>query len=160
MYERSYREKGLSYKQIYKRRLKDEKPVLEAFWSWFDKLTPVKGSRLDRAHKYISGRRANLETYLEDGRCSFSNNLSENSIRPFTVGRKNWLFSDSPDGAEANTVIYTMVEMAKAYDLKIYDYLRFLLQSRPSETMSDEELEALAPWSSQVQEACHREKSE
>lgn len=160
MYERSYREKGLSYKQIYKRRLKDEKPVLEAFWSWFDKLAPVKGSRLDRARKYISGRRANLETYLEDGRCSFSNNLSENSIRPFTVGRKNWLFCDSPDGAEANTVIYTMVEMAKAYDLNIYHYLRFLLESRPSETMSDEELEALAPWSSQAQEACRRENAE
>lgn len=160
MYERSYREKGLSHKQIYSRRLKDEKPVLEAFWSWFDKLRPVRGSRLDRAQKYIANRRANLQTYLEDGRCSFSNNLSENSIRPFTVGRKNWLFCDTPDGAEANMVIYTMVEMAKAYNLKIYDYLKFLLEARPSDDMTDEELDALAPWSSRAQEVCQREKAE
>lgn len=160
MYERSYREKGLSHKQIYRRRLKDEKPVLEAFWLWFDKLRPVRGSRLDRAQKYIANRRANLQTYLEDGRCSFSNNLSENSIRPFTVGRKNWLFCDTPDGAEANMVIYTMVEMAKAYNLKIYDYLKFLLEARPSDDMTDEELDALAPWSSRAQEACQREKAE
>ncbi len=48
-------------------------------------------------------------TYLEDGRCSLSNNPSENSLRPVTLGRKNWLFSDSPDGANASMVVYTMV---------------------------------------------------
>lgn len=53
-------------------------------------------------------------TYLEDGRCSLSNNLSENSIRPVTVGRKNWLFSDTPEGATANSLYLTMIEMAKA----------------------------------------------
>lgn len=139
-YEREYREKGLSYKQIYKRRLKDEKPILEAFWLWYDRQNPVKGDRLDRAIGYIKGRRANLETYLEDGRCSFSNNLSENCIRPFTVGRKNWLFCATVDGADANTIIYTMVEMAKAYNLNVFRYLEFLLSRRPSENMSDEEL--------------------
>nr|DAF18436.1 MAG TPA: Mos transposase [Caudoviricetes sp.] len=56
-------------------------------------------------------------TYLEDGHCSLSNNLSENAIRPFTVGRKNWLFSASPKGATASAIVYTMVEMAKANDL-------------------------------------------
>lgn len=58
-------------------------------------------------------------TYLEDGRCSFTNNLSENAIRPFTLGRKNWLFSDSVEGAQASTIAYTMVEMAKAHNLNI-----------------------------------------
>lgn len=53
-------------------------------------------------------------TYLEDGRYSFSNNLSENSIRPVTVVRKNWLFSDTPEGAQANTLYLTIVKMAKA----------------------------------------------
>ena len=57
-------------------------------------------------------------------------------------------------------VIYTMVEMAKAYNLKIYDYLKFLLEARPSDDMTDEELDALAPWSSRAQEACQREKVE
>ena len=55
-----------------------------------------------------------LMTYLEDGHCSLSNNLSENAIRPFTVGRKNWLFSASPKGAASSAIVYTMVEMAKS----------------------------------------------
>ena len=156
-YERTYREKGYTFKQIYKRRLKDEKPILEAFWSWFDKLVTVKGTRLDRARIYIENRRAHLETYLEDGRCSLHNNLSENSIRPFTVGRKNWLFSDTPNGADANATIYSMVEMAKAYDLQVYDYLTFLLEQRPSKSMSDEELSTLAPWGELAQERCKKQ---
>lgn len=93
-------------------------------------------------------------TYLKDGRCSFSNNLSENSIRPITVGRKNWLFSDTPEGAQANTLYLTIVEMAKAYDLDLYEYLQFLFEQRPSKNMTDEELESLAPWSERVKKLC------
>ena len=63
---------------------------------------------MDKAITYIQNRLS----YLEDGRCSFSNNLSENAIRPFTVGRKNWLFCDTPNGAQASAIVYTMVEMA------------------------------------------------
>ena len=55
---------------------------------------------------------------MEDDHCSLSNNLSENAIRPFTVGRKNWLFSASPKGAASSAIVYTMVEMKKANDLK------------------------------------------
>ena len=64
-------------------------------------------------HLYIQNRRSYLSTYLEDGRCSFSNNLSENAIRPFTVGRKNLLFCDTPNGAQASAVVYTMVDVYK-----------------------------------------------
>lgn len=90
-------------------------------------------------------------TYLEDGRCSLSNNLSEIEIHPFTTGRKNWLFSDTPNGAESSAIIYSIVECAKANGLNIYQYLLHLLERRPSFEMSDEELEALAPWSEQIQ---------
>lgn len=76
-----------------------EKPVVEGFLSWLDQQSPIRGSRMDKAVTYIQNRRSYLSTYLEDGRCSFSNNLSENAIRPFTVGRKNWLFYDTPNGA-------------------------------------------------------------
>ena len=88
--------------------------------------------------------------YLEDGRCSFSNNLSENAIRPFTVGRKNWLFCDSPDGAQASADVYTMVEMAKANGVNVYHYLTYLLEKRPNDRMGDEEFEQLAPWNEEV----------
>lgn len=110
---------------------------------------------MDKAITYIKNRRDTLETYLEDGRCSFSNNLSENAIRPFTVGRKNWLFSESPEGAKASATVYSMVEMAKAHDLNIYKYLNLLLEHRPSNAWSDEQLEKLAPWSSEVRSLCN-----
>ena len=75
---------------------------------------------MDRATTYIQNRRQFLEVYLEDGRLSFSNNLSENAIRPFTVGRKNWLFHDTQAGADSSAVIYSIIETAKANDLNIY----------------------------------------
>ena len=60
--------------------------------------TPTREARMDKAVTYIKKRRSYLMTYLEDGRYSFSNNLRENAIRPFTIGRKNWLFCDTPNG--------------------------------------------------------------
>jgi transposase len=80
-----------------------------------------------------------------DDRCSLSNNLSENSIRPVTVGRKNWLFSDTPDGASANALYLTIFEMAKAYGLNLYEYLKYLLEHRPNGDMTGDELAKLAP---------------
>ena len=93
-------------------------------------------------------------TYLEDGRCSFSNNLSENAIRPFTLGRKNWLFSDTPKGAEASATVYTLVEMAKAHNLNIYIYLNYLLEHLPGTKMTDVALGKLAPWDENVIAVC------
>lgn len=111
-------------------------------------------NKLKKALTYAQNRSEFLATYLEDGRCSLSNNLSENAIRPVTVGRKNWLFSDSPDGATANSLYLTIVEMAKAYELNLYEYLHFLFAHRPSKDMSDEELARFAPWSEEVQALC------
>ena len=105
---------------------------------------------MDKAITYIRTRRDTLETYLEDGRCNFLNNLSENAIRPFTLGRKNWLFSDSQEGAKASATVYSMVEIAKAHNLNIYKYLNFLLEQRPSAEWTDNQLEKLAPWSNEV----------
>lgn len=115
---------------------------------------PRKGTRFEKAVNYALNRKDTLMTYLEDGHCSFSNNLSENAIRPFTVGRKNWLFSATPKGATASALVYTMVEMAKANELNIYKYLTYLLDHRPSEEMSDDQLEALTPWSEAVRAVC------
>ena len=72
-----------------------------------------------------------------------SNNLSENAIRPFVVGREGWLFSDTQAGAETSAVIYTMVENAKANGVNVYQYLKLLLEKQPNNRMSDEELERL-----------------
>ncbi len=159
-YERTYKEKCLSYKQIKNRRLKDQKPVIEGFLSWAKQVNPESNGKLKKAITYVINRESLLMTYLEDGRCSLSNNLSENCIRPVTVGRKNWLFSDSPEGAKANTLYLTMVEMAKAYNLNLYEYLKYVLEQRPSKEMSDDQLEKLAPWNEQVREICGNKKDE
>ena len=156
-YERSYKEKGLSFKQIQNRRLKDQKPVIEGFLAWLKQVNPGSNGKLKKAITYIRNREEFLMTYLEDGRCSLSNNLSENCIRPVTVGRKNWLFSDTPDGANANALYLTIVEMAKAYNLNLYEYLKYLLGNRPNKDMSDDELAKLAPWSEEVQEKCSKQ---
>lgn len=139
-----------SFDAIKKARLEKEKPIVEGFLSWLDKQNPVRGSRMDKAVTYIQNRRDYLMTYLEDGRCSFSNNLSENAIRPFTVGRKNWLLCDTPHGAQASAIVYTMVEMAKANGVNVYHYLTYLLEKLPDDSMSDNELDQLAPWNEKV----------
>ena len=153
-YERLYKEKSLSYKQIYKRRLKDEKPVIEAFLAWANNQKTIQGDRLDRALKYLKNCQPYMMTYLEDGRCSLSNNISENSVRPVTLGRKNYLFSDSQEGAHANMMVYTIIETAKAHGLNPYWYIMYLLESRCNADMTDEELEQFAPWNENVKDAC------
>ena len=140
--------------QRYTYRLEKEKPVLDAFWKWISQQCPKKGTRFEKAVNYAQNHKDEFMTYLEDGRCSFSNNLSENSIRPFTVGRRNWLFSDTPKGADASSMVYTMVEMAKAHGLNIYKYLNFLLERLPGTVMTDGELSKLVPWNETVQEIC------
>ena len=109
------------------------------------------------------GREAETDSFMwlfrsgEDGRCSFSNNLSENAIRPFTVGRKNWLFSDTPKGASASATVYTMVEMAKVNNLNVYKYLNYLLENHPTVQSEDADLARLTPWSEEVIEQCAME---
>lgn len=149
-----------SFDAIKKARLEKEKPIVEGFLSWLDKQNPVRGSRMDKAVTYIQNRRSYLMTYLEDGHCSFSNNLSENAIRPFTVGRKNWLFCDTPNGAQASAIVYTMVEMAKANGVNVYHYLTYLLEKLPNDRMSDEELDRLAPWNEEVKAEIERRANE
>ncbi len=73
--------------------------------------------------------------YLEDGNCSISNNLAENSIRPFTIGRKNWLFSGSPKGASASAVVYSIIESAKV------EHYRFLDSENVRQAWSTDEAE-------------------
>ena len=154
--EDKIRQKYKTFDAIKEARLTHEKPIIEGFLSWLEKQTPVRNSRLDKAVTYIRNRKEHLMTYLEDGRCSFSNNLSENSIRPFVVGRKGWLFCDTPAGAQASAMAYTMVEMAKANKVNVYHYLTFLFEHQPNDQMTDEELEQLAPWNENVKAEIQR----
>ena len=122
------------------------KPILDEMKTLLDArvgTTPPK-SLLGKAIKYARRNWSRLVAYLEDGRLHPDNNLVENAIRPFAVGRKNWLFSGSPRGAKASAAIYSLIETAKANGLEPYAYLRFLFERLPCATSKDE-LRALLP---------------
>ena len=133
-----------------KQRLAVEKPMLRAFWCWLEEMErqPLAGG-LKKAVQYARKQQPWLENYLLDARCQISNNLAENAIRPFTVGRKNWLFSDTVKGARASAVVYSLVETAEANGLSARDYLHIALSNLPSTDFrrAPEQLKLLMPWS-------------
>ncbi len=97
-----------------------------------------------------------LTCYLQDGHCDVSNNTAENSIRPFTVGRKNWLFSNSPKGAKASAIVYSLIETAKANDLDPERYRKYLFEKLPNTAnfKDAETLDQYLPWATEPQEKC------
>ena len=134
-------------------------PVLEGYFCWLNTLNPEKGSKLADAVTYARNQKAALTVFVEHGDVPISNNLAENAIRPFAVGRKNWLFCDTVKGAESSAIVYTMVETAKANGIDPYDYLFYVLSVLPyyGKSVSHELLEAQMPWSSEVQQRFGKE---
>ena len=134
----------------------EAEPLLEAYWWWVNTLEPTLGSKLAEAVTYAKNQKEYLNSFLEHGEVDISNNYAENAIRPFTVGRKNWLFCDTPKGADASAIVYTVVETAKANGLEPYRYLKLLLTELPylGKTPSQEDLMQFLPWSKTMQAAC------
>ena len=134
----------------------EAEPLLEAYWWWVNTLEPTPGSKLAEAVTYARNQKEYLNSFLEHGEVDISNNYAENAIRPFTVGRKNWLFCDTPKGADASAIVYTVVETAKANGLEPYRYLKLLLTELPylGKTPSQEDLMQFLPWSKTMQAAC------
>ena len=112
--------------------------------------TPPKGL-LGKAIAYTLNQWHRLVGYIEDGRLSIDNNMAENSIRPFVVGRKNWLFSGTPEGAEASALLFSLIETAKANRLEPYAYLRYIFEKLPL-AVTLEDYEALLPWNINVEQ--------
>lgn len=135
-------------------RLETEVPVWKAYWAWLEKINPTGGSRLAKAVTYATNQKPYMENYLLDGRCSISNNLAENIARPYAVGRKNFMFHDTVKGAKASSIIYSLVETAKANNLNILKYLETVLTFMPDYNGQLEVLDMLMPWSDQMKERC------
>lgn len=145
--EKYARKNGLSPEEIYSIRQKEAKPILDDFEKWLARKklqTPPKGL-LGKAITYTLNQWHRLKGYVEDGILDIDNNMAENSIRPFVVGRKNWLFSGTPEGAEASALLYSLIETAKANRLEPYAYLRYIFDRLPLATTL-EDYEALLPW--------------
>ena len=148
--------KGLEPEKKKARRIEEEKPVLKSFWKWLETVKPAGGSKLEKAVNYFKDSREGFENYLKDGRCSLSNNLAENNARPYVVSRKNSLFHDTVMGAEACSIIYSIVLTAKANNLDIRKYMEILFQRMPDYKNEPEGIRDLLPWSPAIQEECQR----
>ena len=149
---------SLSPDQKKEERLIREKPLLEAFWAWAEKssIGELPKSKLSKAFHYALNNRQEFFNYLEDGHCCISNSLAENCIRPFVIGRKNWLFAGSPKGAVASAGIYTLVETAKANGLAPMKYIKYILADMPGSAFLEhpEYLDDYLPWNPMVKELC------
>jgi len=138
--ERTAKRKGLEGEGLVAYRQKHAAPMLKKFKKWLDKksLVTTPQSLLCKAVSYTLKQWQRLEAYIEVGDATPDNNLAENAIRPFVVGRKNWLFSGTPDGAKASAAIYSLIETAKANKLDVYQYLRFLFEKLPLAQSEDD----------------------
>ena len=128
------------------RRQQQARPVLDELRAWLNESLPQvpPTSATGKALNYLHNEWSKLVRYLDDGRLEIDNNGAENAIRPFVVGRKNWLFSASVKGVKASANLYSLIETAKANSLEPYAYLRYLFTELPkAETV--EAIEALLP---------------
>ena len=134
-------------------RLAESKPRAEALFAWLtEQYQILPNSVMGKAIRYAHEQKQWLMNVYLDGRLELSNNRIENSIRPFALGRKNWLFSNTPKGANVSSVIYSIIETALANGLKPFEYLEFLLATVPQTQLSA--LDALLPWGEAVPQSC------
>ena len=115
----------------YSQRLQRSKPVMDALLAWASTNKAAPKSALGKALYYLKEQWPYLIRVLEDGRLELSNNLAERSIKPFVIGRKNFLFANTPRGAQGSAVVYSMIETAKANGLDPYRYLTWVLRTAP-----------------------------
>jgi len=108
------------------------KPVFDEFYRWLNSLSPPPKTGLTAAVVYMRNQREYLERYLEDGRLEISNNRAERSIKPFVIGRKNWLFANTPRGAKASAILYSIIETAKENSINPYEYLTYIFKNAPN----------------------------
>ena len=131
--ESEAKRKGLTSDQLLEMRRQKAKPIFDDFLAWLQKKATqvVPKSLLGVAVNYALSQWERLVVYLEHGAMTPDNNRAENAIRPFVVGRKNWLFAGTPKGARASADLYSLIETAKANGLEPYRYLRYLFEKLP-----------------------------
>jgi len=148
---------GLSDQERFEQRLVQSKPVLDEFHAWLKQMRAqvLPKSLLGKAVTYCLNQWTFLCNFLLNGQLEISNNVGERAIRPFVIGRRNWLFSNTPKGASSSAVIFSLVETAKANNCKPFDYLQFLFNQLPNVERNDPSvLEQLMPWSLALPDDC------
>jgi transposase len=138
-------------------RLEHSQPILDSFLVWLRLQTPkvLPKTALGQAIKYCRNQWERLQGFLKDGRLELDNNRSERSIKPFVIGRKNWLFANSARGATSSAIIYSIVETAKENGLNPFHYLTYLFEKLPALDPKDpDQLDFILPWSPAIPDQC------
>ena len=150
--ERCYKE--LPAEERKQKRQEKEPEIWNEFWSWLGSLNPTGGSKLEKAVNYAFNHKETLMNYLLDGRCEISNNAAERRAKSYATARKNFLFHDTVDGANASAIVMSLIETAKANNLNIYQYLYTLLLYMPDYKNEPAGIKQLMPWSEFIKENC------
>lgn len=129
--------KDFSPKERKQKRLEQEKPILDALLVWAKTRNAAPKSKLGIALHYLLNQWDALTAYLEDGRIELSNNRAERSIKPFVISRKNFLFANTPSGAQSSAILFSLIETAKENGLDPYRYLVWVLQEAPKRFTTD-----------------------
>lgn len=137
---------ALSAEERYQKRLELEKPVLDELFAWANTVYATPKSGLGVALTYLKNQKEYLYNYLLDGRLEWTNNRAERSIKPFVISRKNFLFANTPKGAEGSATIFSIIETAKENNLDPYRYLVYVLKTAPNLDQSEPDwIEQLLP---------------
>ena len=157
-----YREEGklndLSSDERLKQRQAVIKPLVDAFFAYLKTINVSKKDKFGDAVGYALNQEKYLRVFLTDGDVPIDNNASERAIRGFCIGKKNWQMIDTIHGAKSSAIIYSIVETAKANNLKPFDYVQYLLEEIPKH-MNDKDcsfLEDLLPWSEKLPEGIRK----
>ena len=137
----------LSCEERYEQRLLRVKPILEEFFSWAETRMAAPKTKLGEALTYTRNQRPFIMNYLLDGHLEVSNNIAERSIKPFVIDRKNFLFANTPAGAEGSAITFSIIETGKEYGLDPFKYLTYILETAPRLNQDQENwIEVLLPW--------------
>jgi len=143
---------GLTSDERFAARQKQSRPLAEEFFAWAETVCVPPNLTISRAITYLLNQREWLMNVYLDGRLELSNNRGERSIKPFVMGRKNWLFCNSVSGVKASAIAFSIIETAKENGLKPFEYLRFLLETLPNSAI--DQLDAVMPWGSCLPAGC------
>jgi len=146
---------GVNADERHRQRQQHARPVVDKLHAWLEQTRPQvpPQTALGKALHYLHHQWPRLIGYLEDGRYPIDNNRAENAIRPFAIGRKNWLFSNSVAGVKASANLYSLIETAKANGVEPYQYLRHVFTELPKVT-TVEDIEQLLPWNFKSRQDC------
>lgn len=142
-------------------RLEKSKPVMGEFFSWAESvygkhILAMPKSSMGKTLAYALNQKPQLENVLLDGRLELSNNRAERSIKPFVIGRKNWIFANTENGAKASAIFYSVIETAKENGLKPFEYLRYVFEVAPNMDLNNNLalINKVLPWNPTVLELC------